>query len=372
MTPHTSGACRAYDVHAHAMPLPVLRSLADRGLADLSALPSGVVRLDHRVSGLGQDDVPIPCPPEQYDITARLARMDREGVARQAVSLPPFLTCSTTRHEVFVREIVTAGNDALAAFCAAAPDRLTPLGTVPIGSRAAAAEAERCLGELDMPGLACGTRGMGRECDHPVNDPLWELLGRTKVFTLLHPSTAPALDRLGDYWLPQLVGYPMETALAVSRLLLGGTLERHEPVLCLAHGGGCLPALRGRLDLGWHTKPVARHTRRPPRHGLDALYYDTAVFSTSQLTSLVADVGPGHVLLGTDSPFDLSDTTPLRTVGDLGLPADHAALILHRNATRLLHRPPTAPPGPAATGDARRSVPTPAAAPRPTHQEAVR
>ncbi|MDT3396530.1 amidohydrolase family protein [Streptomyces sp. B1866] len=358
----------AYDVHTHAMPLPVLRYLADRELADLSELASGVVRLDHRVSGLGRDDVPIPCPPEQYDAGARLARMDQEGVHRQAVSLPPFLTCSTARHEVFVREIVAVGNDALADFCASAPRRLTPLGTVPVGSRAAAAEAERCLRELGMPGLACGTRGLGRECDDPVNDRLWELLGQTRAFTLLHPSTAPGLDRLDRYWLPQLVGFPMETALAVSRLLLGGTLERHEPVLCLAHGGGCLPALRGRLDLGWRTKPAARVTRRPPSRGLDALYYDTAVFSASQLAALVADVGPRHVLLGTDTPFDLSDRTPLRTVDELGLGAEESALILHRNATRLLHPPPDAPPG----HGGRRSVPTPAAATLPAPRGAIR
>src|SRR5690348_4606701 len=34
------------DVHAHAMPLPLLQRLADRGLADLGGVPSGIVRLD--------------------------------------------------------------------------------------------------------------------------------------------------------------------------------------------------------------------------------------------------------------------------------------------------------------------------------------
>src|SRR5687768_7074939 len=43
----------ALDVHAHAMPLPLLQRLADRDLADLAEVPSGIVRLDPRVSGVG-------------------------------------------------------------------------------------------------------------------------------------------------------------------------------------------------------------------------------------------------------------------------------------------------------------------------------
>ena len=43
----------AVDVHAHAMPLPLLQRLAEQGLADLGAVAEGVVRLDPRVSGVG-------------------------------------------------------------------------------------------------------------------------------------------------------------------------------------------------------------------------------------------------------------------------------------------------------------------------------
>ena len=77
----------------------------------------------------------------------------------------------------------------------------------------------------------------------------------------------------------QLVGYPMETALAVARLVFSGVLERHDPVVCLAHGGGCLPALRGRLDMGWERKDVAHTTAHPPSAYTQRLYYDTAVFA---------------------------------------------------------------------------------------------
>lgn len=351
-------ASRAVDVHAHAMPLAVLTWLAGRGLADLTELRHGVVRLDERISGL-PSRTPLPCPAEQFDVPARLARMDREGVRRQALSLPPFLTCSTARDARLVREVVTVGNDALADLAAEAPDRLLTLATAPVGTEFAADEVERCLRDLGTAGISSGTQGLGRELDDPVNEPLWEVLAARRVFSLLHPSGNPAGRRLADYWLPQLVGYPTETALAGSRLALGGVLERHDLALCLAHGGGCLPALRGRLTLGWRRKPQAAvRTGQSPADSLAGLYYDTAVFDTALLRHLVDQVGADHVLLGTDSPFDLADTRPLDTVASLGLDAATARLITHQNAERLLrtaeHDGRTRPPRPH-----RRTLPMP-------------
>jgi aminocarboxymuconate-semialdehyde decarboxylase len=141
---------------------------------------------------------------------------------------------------------------------------------------------------------------------------------------------------MGEYWLPQLVGYPTETALATARLVFGGVLDRHQLCLCLAHGGGCLPSLRGRLDLGWTRKEQAHTTRRLPSEHLDQLYYDTAVFSTSQLRHLVEGVGAGHVLVGTDYPFDLSDPDPVATVRAVAADPAEEQLLLCGTAARLL------------------------------------
>ncbi|MGD9526689.1 MAG: amidohydrolase family protein, partial [Pseudonocardia sp.] len=292
----------AIDVHAHAMPLPLLQQLADRGLADLRGVAEGIVRLDTRVSGVAPR-APLPLARSQYDVDVRLAEMDHMGVHRHAVSLPPFLFCSTADEHGFATGIVAEGNDALATYVADAPDRLLGLGSVPLGWPDAAQEARRCLDDLGHAGIAIGTRGAGRDLDDPVNDDLWALLSERRTFVFLHPSGVPDPHRQADFWLPQLVGYPMETALAVARLAFGRVLERWPLRLCLAHGGGCLPALRGRLDMGWNRKDVARTTPLPPSEYTDQLYYDTAVFSTTLLRRLVEDVGADHVLLGTDHPF---------------------------------------------------------------------
>ncbi|WP_086706816.1 amidohydrolase family protein [Streptomyces antimycoticus] len=319
MTSETTG--RLFDVHTHATPTDLLTWLADRGLADTTEVDHGVVRLASEISGV-PEGTPIPLHRAQYDVAHRLADMDRMGVSRQAVSLPPFVTCSGAEPEL-AREVVARGNDALAAFADRGAGRLLALGTVPLGITEGAEEARRCLDELGCAGVAIGSHGAGRDLDDPVHEPLWEFLAERDAFVFLHPNTVSGGARLGSYWLPQLVGYPAETALAVSRLIFGGVLERHELTVCLAHGGGCLPALAGRLDLGWHRKDVARTVPLPPSAYLRRLYVDSATFSPLLLARLVEDFGPDQVLLGTDYPFELADFEPAATLAALEVsPAD--------------------------------------------------
>ncbi len=330
-----SAEITALDVHNHAMPMPLLRSLAEQGLADLSGLGSEVVRLDPRVSGVGPG-APLPLARSQHDVPTRLAEMDAMGVSHHAVSLPPFLFCSTAEDEKLVSDVVGRGNDELAAYTAAAPDRLLALGSVPLGWPGAADEARRCLDDLGMAGLAIGSSGGRRDLDDPVNEEFWSLVHERDVFVFLHPSGVPDGHRQREFYLAQLVGYPMETALAVARLLFGGVLERFQPTICLAHGGGCLPSLRGRMDMGWERKDVAHTTSVHPSELGDRLFYDTAVFSTVLLRRLVEDVGAGHVLLGTDHPFELGDRDPVAAVRALGLDESATSAVLRDTAAGLI------------------------------------
>ena len=114
---------QALDVHAHAMPMPLLRWLADHGLADTSAVEQEIIRIDPKISGVGPN-VPLPLARSQHDVATRLTEMDAAGVSHHAVSLPPFLFASTADDGQLVTEVVRRGNDALADYIAGAPARL--------------------------------------------------------------------------------------------------------------------------------------------------------------------------------------------------------------------------------------------------------
>ena len=307
-------------------------------MADLSRIPDGIVLLDPVVSGVGKN-TPLPLARSQHDAVTRLSEMDEIGVSAHAVSLPPFLYCSNSEDRALVTTVIARGNEELAGYVADGAGRLYGLGSVPLGFPNAADEARRCLDELGFPGVAIGTRGGGKELDDPVNDDLWALLAERNAFIFVHPSGVPDAHRQRDFYLPQLVGYPTETAISIARMIYGRVFERFNLTMCLAHGGGCLPWLRGRLDLGWERKDVAHTTEIPPSEFCKQLYYDTAVFDSTLLAHLVSDMGVDRVLLGTDHPFELGDTNPVGTVRALGLSAADTETILWRTADSLLGSP---------------------------------
>lgn len=323
------------DVHTHALPLPLLRRLERDGLADLSQLPTGSVHIDQRVSGV-PPGTPIPCVPEQYDPAARLRLMDEAGVDVHLVSAPPFVFGLGLPDRAPMAALMRHTNDALAELAAACPERLRPLGVVLLGLPEAADEARRCLVELGFAGVSIGSRGLAGELDHPDHEPLWDWLASTGTFTLLHPSGTPAPGRLAGFHLTQLLGFPLEAALAAHRLIAGGVLDRHDLRLCLCHGGSCVYAVTPRLDLAWQAQPDARTSERRPTAYLRRFYYDTAMTDPGRLQRLVADAGADRVLLGTDAPFDLADRQPRRAVAELGLPPDDQRRILGGTVAGLL------------------------------------
>ena len=133
--------------------------------------------------------------------------------------LPRGMAATSAESPSVAVEEIARGNEELAGYVAQAPGRLVALGSVPLGWPGAAAEARRCLDDLGMAGIAIGSRGAGRDLDHPAYEDLWALLAERRAFVFLHPSGVPDGHRLRDFYLSQLAGYPMETALAVSRLI---------------------------------------------------------------------------------------------------------------------------------------------------------
>src|SRR5690606_17368882 len=114
--------------------------------------------------------------------------------------------------------------------------------------------------------------------------------------------------------LVNLLGGPTETALAGAHLAMSGVLERHPGInFCLAHGGGTLAAVSGRLQRGQDTGregsylggEMIRQAMR--RFCVDCITHDAASLD------LVADAfGADRILFGSDWPFDMGLGDPER------------------------------------------------------------
>jgi aminocarboxymuconate-semialdehyde decarboxylase len=119
---------------------------------------------------------------------------------------------------------------------------------------------------------------------------------------------------------------------------MAGVLERHPELrVLLAHGGGALPALRGRLRHAHTFQPDAMaRLSESPADSIRRFYFDSITHDGDLLRALVGFAGADRVLLGSDYPFDMADPDPVATVRSSGLgPADEDA-ILGENAAGLL------------------------------------
>jgi aminocarboxymuconate-semialdehyde decarboxylase len=192
-------------------------------------------------------------------------------------------------------------------------------------------------GELRGVEVAASVRGTYLGDDR--FGPFWEAAEAGGALVFIHPTTvgfdAPAFR---EYYLWNSVGNPLETTVTAAHMTMAGVLERHPGLrVLLAHGGGALLTLAGRLSHAYACQSQARsRLREPPAEGLGRFHYDTVVHDVELLRALVDRVGAERVVLGSDYPFDMGDPHPVETVRACGFDPEQEAAILGGNASRLL------------------------------------
>jgi aminocarboxymuconate-semialdehyde decarboxylase len=231
-------------------------------------------------------------------------------------------------------------NDGLARLVRTRPDRVAALGSVPLQDPALAAAALReLMAEGVLAGVELAASVGGTFLGDDRFEPFWAAAEETGALVFIHPTTRGFPSPVfGEHYLWNLVGNPVETTVCAAHLVMTGTMERHRGLrVVLAHGGGTILALRGRLRHGHDFQPQARSRLvESPEDSLRRFFYDTVVHDAGLLRALVETVGADRVVLGSDHPFDMGDLRPADTVRAAGLdPADEAA-VLHATAQGLL------------------------------------
>jgi aminocarboxymuconate-semialdehyde decarboxylase len=125
---------------------------------------------------------------------------------------------------------------------------------------------------------------------------------------------------------------PAETAATAAGIVTSDLLEEVPGLrMLLAHGGGTLPSALARLAKGQRmagdTDPERLATARARQLWCDSLTYDVPA-----LRLAAERFGPGHVVLGTDYPFDAREQPAgavLREAGDKGAARANALGLLN-------------------------------------------
>lgn len=323
------------DIHCHRQSMPATEKMKE--VANWSG---------HEALGYGNDATRkvnqqqlAALIPKMTSVEERLADMDKMGVDIQAVCVPPYQYYYWAEPDVG-REVSRQMNDELAEVVAGTPDRFVGLGTIPLQDTGmAVAELERCVKELGFRGVEISTNVNGEELCSPRLEKFFAKAEELDVLIFIHPSGFTHADRLTEHYFINLIGHPLESTIGISQLIFGGTMEKYPGLkICVAHGGGFLPAYSGRMDHGHAGRADCRTViSKAPTEYLKKFYFDTMVFEPDQLGYLINKFGADHILLGTDYPYDMGYYDPLGLIGGVaGLNEADQAQVRGLNAARLL------------------------------------
>jgi len=271
----------------------------------------------------------------------RLRTLDARGIDVQVLDINAFWWYGADRE--LAREIVKVHDEHLAAWCAAHPDRFVALSSVALQHPDLAAEQlEHAVKQLGMRGAAVGGHVEGESLSSPRFDPFWAKAQELGVLVFMHPNNAENLVREGGLKgngdLGNIIGNPLETTLFLTKMIFDGTLDKFPGLkICAAHAGGYLPSYLGRTDVACDTRANANcaNKKHPSEYFKQQILADCMAFSDEGLRHLVAVLGPGQVVFGTDTPFNWPDSLDMVLQAKYLSDAEKEA-ILGGNLTKLL------------------------------------
>src|SRR5215210_667798 len=192
------------DIHAHVLPEETARQLQAIHRADAPLIEHGA---DFDTLVVGPLRYPR-FPRGGYDLPTRLEAMAASRVDAEAVSPLPQIFLYRLDPKIGL-EFSQAQNEGLAQLAKQQPGRFFPLASVPLQDpEAAARELERAILELGLYGVETGTNVAGKNLDDPSLEPFFARLAELGCCWLIHPESVAALDRLGRYYLNNLIGNP--------------------------------------------------------------------------------------------------------------------------------------------------------------------
>jgi predicted TIM-barrel fold metal-dependent hydrolase len=259
--------------------------------------------------------------------------MDAAGVAVEVLSLGVLdVSWAGSAASALARR----ANDAMAEVYRLAPDRFRFVAALPLLDESAARnELERARG-IGAVGAGITTTIGGRSLDAPELRYFWRLASDDSLVVTVHPTYPigrPADDTRAEFL---TTGYPGETALAATRLAIGGILETCPGVRpVFSHLGGGLAMLVDRLDRGGSRYALCS---RPPSTYLRSCYFDTVSLHGPALDCARETCGIEALVFGSDTPHRPRARAVHDALRSRAWSAGELAAVLSGNALAMLGR----------------------------------
>lgn len=241
--------------------------------------------------------------PKHTDVSAKLADMDRTGIAMAGISI------NDPGPELFGKDspaMAVLLNDFIADTVQRNPERFFGLATLPFNSpESMMKEFDRITAKPGMKGILLYSNLDGHFPDEEPYRPLFAEAERRGVPILLHPALPMTFQAVNGYEMAPMLGLMFDTTIALCRLILSGVLDKHPNLkLVCPHVGGALPYLIGRVD---HQTMVlkrgAEHIHKAPSEYLKRVWFDTVTPIGLAIKYAYDFAGPGKLLYSSDHPW---------------------------------------------------------------------
>lgn len=328
----------AIDTHAHMVREEWFENVRnDYPNSSPTIVKEGETNLYSIFAGTSDAGTTMHVPELMQNVIKRLKRLDQLKIDVQIISPVPSLMFTLYPTEEALA-VTRAQNDGISQIVKDHKGRFEGLCSVPIQDPVAAVpELERAIKTLGLKGVEIGTNINGLNLDDRSLWPFYRKVQELDVPIMVHPINVAAADRLGKYYLSNLVGNPLDTSIAIASIIFGGVLDEFPKLkLFFVHGGGFTPYQRGRLDHGYNVRPEPKEiiTKKPGSY-LPKIYVDTITHYDPALEYLVKTFGSSKVLLGSDFPFDMGPKDPLEIVRKIRVSQEDKKKIYSANAAKL-------------------------------------
>jgi aminocarboxymuconate-semialdehyde decarboxylase len=269
-----------------------------------------------------------------WDPKTRIEECNHQNVDVQVLSTVPVMFSYWTKaaHGLEISKFL---NDDIAGVVDNHPKKFVGLGNLPMqDTDMAIKELERCK-SIGMKGIQIGSHINELNLDHPSFFPIFEACQDLEMSIFVHPWWWMAKEKMEKYWLPWLVGMPMETSLAICSMIFSGVFERLPNLkVAFAHGGGSFPATIGRIEHGFNVRPdlVAIDNKKNPKDYLGQFWLDSLVHDPKILEYIIELVGEDKIALGTDYPFPLGELEPGKLINESAYTTNVKEKLLSNNA----------------------------------------